>query len=300
MSFKAAKCPNCAGDIQVPDDKYSAKCMYCGSDIVVREAIQAAAGGVNIKNLLMLAKDAEKSGNNEEAYQFYSTILEHDSKLIEAILGRAINSLFFSSGPNTFANFKDIINKLISGELEGVDLKIAIKNKLYDVISAIYPEKALLELVDAKNTNPIFILVHEMLDSEDVYGLLAKGSCELLKGFKDAVPYFEKAFNTSNRNKILGEKIVFLGFGQIGRYLNSYGNEPEAFYVKTRLWFDLLKEIDSEIGAIDGFCIQNMPKHFDNRAVFYKVLDDIRGKNVVNPKQAEQTKKGILDLLFGN
>jgi DNA-directed RNA polymerase subunit RPC12/RpoP len=48
MSFKAAKCPNCAGDIQVPDDRDTVKCMYCGSDIVVREAIRLA-GGVNIE-----------------------------------------------------------------------------------------------------------------------------------------------------------------------------------------------------------------------------------------------------------
>lgn len=56
MSFKAAKCPNCAGDLQVPDDRDNVKCMYCGSDIVVREVIQAAVGGVNIENLLKLAR----------------------------------------------------------------------------------------------------------------------------------------------------------------------------------------------------------------------------------------------------
>lgn len=32
MSFKPAKCPNCAGDIQVPEDRDTVKCIYCGSD----------------------------------------------------------------------------------------------------------------------------------------------------------------------------------------------------------------------------------------------------------------------------
>ena len=46
MAFKAATCPSCGGALQVPDDRTTVKCMYCGVDVVVREAIQLAAGPV--------------------------------------------------------------------------------------------------------------------------------------------------------------------------------------------------------------------------------------------------------------
>jgi len=91
MAFKAAKCPNCAGDLQLPDDRDNVKCMYCGSDIIVREAIKAAAGGVNIENLIMLAKSAEKAKRNDEAYEYYSTVLEHDPKNINAWIGKGFS-----------------------------------------------------------------------------------------------------------------------------------------------------------------------------------------------------------------
>ena len=46
MTLQAAKCPNCAGSLEVPDDKATVKCLYCKSEIVVRDAIQLAIGRV--------------------------------------------------------------------------------------------------------------------------------------------------------------------------------------------------------------------------------------------------------------
>ena len=46
MDFKPAQCPSCGGALQVPDDRATVKCMYCGVDVTVREAIQLAAGRV--------------------------------------------------------------------------------------------------------------------------------------------------------------------------------------------------------------------------------------------------------------
>lgn len=92
MSFKPAKCPNCAGDLQVPEDRDTVKCMYCGSDIVVREAIKLA-GGVNIENLLILAKNAEKINSWKEAYDYYTRILEYDPQNSEAWFCRGLSKL---------------------------------------------------------------------------------------------------------------------------------------------------------------------------------------------------------------
>ncbi|MBP7223513.1 MAG: hypothetical protein KBA50_09720 [Sedimentibacter sp.] len=91
MSFKAAKCPYCDGDIQVPDNRDTVKCMYCGNDIVVREAIKLA-GGVSVENLLILADAALEADNNSEAYNYYTKTLEHDPTNYRAWYGKAISA----------------------------------------------------------------------------------------------------------------------------------------------------------------------------------------------------------------
>jgi preprotein translocase subunit SecG len=40
MNFKSATCPSCGGNLQLPDNLVTAKCMYCGVDVIVQEAIQ--------------------------------------------------------------------------------------------------------------------------------------------------------------------------------------------------------------------------------------------------------------------
>ena len=109
MSFKAAKCPNCAGDLQVPEDRDSVKCMYCGSDIIVREAIKAAAAGVNIENLFNLAKSAFESRNFQEAFDYYTRVLEVDVQNYEAWLGKGLSAGWMS----TLADFR--FSEMING-----------------------------------------------------------------------------------------------------------------------------------------------------------------------------------------
>lgn len=87
MAFEAAKCPNCGANIQVPSDRDVAKCMYCGKDIVVREAIRA--GGIDVENVLKMAQTAEEAGNTEDANRYWSRLLEHDTSSVEAWLGKA-------------------------------------------------------------------------------------------------------------------------------------------------------------------------------------------------------------------
>ncbi|MEI6155576.1 MAG: hypothetical protein WCQ90_15995, partial [Deltaproteobacteria bacterium] len=71
-TFKAAKCPSCDGDIQVPDDRNTVKCMYCGNDIVIREAIKSAVSEINLDNIFILAGEALNSSNYSEAYHYYT------------------------------------------------------------------------------------------------------------------------------------------------------------------------------------------------------------------------------------
>jgi Flp pilus assembly protein TadD len=61
--------------------------MYCGVSVVVRQAI-AAATGSNVSNLLQLADQAAKAGNNKEAFDYYTRVLEVDSDNAEAWFGK--------------------------------------------------------------------------------------------------------------------------------------------------------------------------------------------------------------------
>lgn len=100
-NFQAAVCPSCGGQLQVPDDRDTVKCMYCGVDIVVRQAIQATSG-INIENYFELALNAFKSGNNQEAYKYYSKILEVDLKNAKAWFGKGRSAGWLS----TLADFR--------------------------------------------------------------------------------------------------------------------------------------------------------------------------------------------------
>ena len=86
MTFVAAKCPQCAGALQVPDDRDIVKCMYCGVDVVVRQAIQLVSG--NSKNFVELAKAASAAGNNAEAFGYFTKTLELEPTNAEAWFGK--------------------------------------------------------------------------------------------------------------------------------------------------------------------------------------------------------------------
>jgi tetratricopeptide (TPR) repeat protein len=90
MAFIPATCPSCGGNLQVPDDRDKVKCMYCGVDIVLREQEQVQKG--KIGNYLNLARTAEESNNHEEAYKYYSLVLESDPKQVEAWIGKGLSA----------------------------------------------------------------------------------------------------------------------------------------------------------------------------------------------------------------
>lgn len=87
MIFKEARCPNCGGELQLPEDKATVKCMYCGGDIIVQEAIRTAAES-SVPNWLILAKAAIDGRNYQEAFNYYTKVLEVDPQNYEAWLGK--------------------------------------------------------------------------------------------------------------------------------------------------------------------------------------------------------------------
>lgn len=96
MDLKPAICPFCGGELRLPEDKQILKCMYCGKDIIVSEAI-AKAGGPNIENLLVLARSAFSSGNHKEAYDYFTKVIELSPSNYEAWFGKGASAGWLST-----------------------------------------------------------------------------------------------------------------------------------------------------------------------------------------------------------
>jgi len=130
MAFKAAQCPNCGGNIQVPDDRDRANCMYCGSSISVKEAV-SAAGLPDAKNILSVAIKFIDSGNLGEADAQLTRVLEYESDNRIAWLCKAavsanpaiVASLISHSIDSAIKLMDSFLNRAACSEIADVALK---------------------------------------------------------------------------------------------------------------------------------------------------------------------------------
>ncbi|MGH9927831.1 MAG: tetratricopeptide repeat protein [Pyrinomonadaceae bacterium] len=76
--------------------------------MIVREAIQAAAGA-SVPNLLKLARTAEESSNHQEAYDYFSRVLELDGDNSEAWAGKGAAAGWLSRLPEMIKCFRNAI-----------------------------------------------------------------------------------------------------------------------------------------------------------------------------------------------
>lgn len=90
MTFVAAKCPQCGGDLQLDPEKETVFCMHCGSRIVVRDAIRAVRidNSHMIDTWMEMGDMAAESGNYKEAYEFYTKVVEAQPNNWRAIFKR--------------------------------------------------------------------------------------------------------------------------------------------------------------------------------------------------------------------
>jgi hypothetical protein len=82
--------------------------MYCGADIVVSDAISKNTHA-SINNWMQLANTARETGNAEEAYKYYTQVLEFEGANSDAWYGRA-SSVGWSS---TLSNLRS--SEMIAG-----------------------------------------------------------------------------------------------------------------------------------------------------------------------------------------
>lgn len=95
MNFVAAGCPSCGARIQVDENSKTCFCQYCGSQIIVEEAIQLIRGTVQIDfknqidNFLIRANSFMEQERYADAEIYFNKVLDLDATNVEAKKGLA-------------------------------------------------------------------------------------------------------------------------------------------------------------------------------------------------------------------
>ncbi|HEY5125405.1 MAG TPA: hypothetical protein VIK14_16865 [Ignavibacteria bacterium] len=222
MPFKPAKCPSCGGDLQVPEEKDIIICMYCGTNVIVREAIKIAVTTINsnVNNLLKLATDAQDSYNLTEAYNYFNKVLEIEINNTTAWLGKAHCAGFMS----TAYNFRS--DELILG----------IDN------SIIYSKPEEIENIKIKASDLIIFVCHSsyLITSAELKEYRTKFKFDtLLNNLLTFIHLLERAFELNPNSLISVSKIIFynkqiLDVNELKYYdysdLDIYGNARKKYY----------------------------------------------------------------------
>lgn len=79
IEFIPAICPKCGGELRVPSNKDVVKCMYCGIDVILHNPNKITSEiKIDVDKIFNLATFAIEAKNFEEAYKYFTQIIEHD------------------------------------------------------------------------------------------------------------------------------------------------------------------------------------------------------------------------------
>jgi len=235
VEFIAAKCPNCGGDLRLPDDKKQVKCMYCSFDIIVRDAVNSAQ--VNIENLLRLGTSAQEAQNYQEAYGYFTKVLEFDADNFLAQFCKGFCAAKLST-PDKF-RFDELKTGLVNGvnnapddkkaELKARAVKeltsISEKNErskiltnrqrleVFEILSGFEPtNEDLLENIIQKLTS-------DKIESEkylDKLAAIAPERAETLRNSFERADAICREENIKNKKKERFQRKIKKSFGKIG------------------------------------------------------------------------------------
>jgi len=156
LDLKAARCPSCGGDLDIPVGVDYVECPFCGIDVKVRDIV---THGLDIKSLFELAGHSYKSSNFKTALEYYSFILDKEPGNSFAVLGFVKSTI-----QHKWNNSKqtDGVKELILENLTKVsgDRKEKYKINISDFICDLYAD----EIKKYKNDAEISVNTHKFLD----------------------------------------------------------------------------------------------------------------------------------------
>lgn len=143
-NLAAAICPNCGGELEVDPETAETRCIYCGSTILVKEALTRVVldNATAINNLLKAASIFFKAGDFEEAEKRYTRIFELDPDNYEALLWKGICTQKSDGNTIEMLKYIDLARKIYEGENTS---EKEIRSKRNDFSNI---------LLDAANDNP--------------------------------------------------------------------------------------------------------------------------------------------------
>ena len=133
MKFIPAICTSCGGELMLPSTQENAICNYCGSRFIVDSS--PTSPKKEIDNLLKLAIAAEESNNTQEAYEYYTKVLEYEPDNYYAWYGKSISAGWLSkvSKPRIVEMIRGVTRAI---ELTPVEFKEElIINAEFDIFS---------------------------------------------------------------------------------------------------------------------------------------------------------------------
>ena len=141
IEFIPAICPNCNGELRIPEDRKTVKCMYCGYDIIIHETSNNQPQ-TSVENWMKLA-DSLVDSNPEEANGYYLKILEVEPENWKAWLGK---TLCGQNNISRLTNNIDINKQFIFGIINNVQKanEYCPENVKYKFIEYIYPKLIIL------------------------------------------------------------------------------------------------------------------------------------------------------------
>jgi len=122
MAYVAAKCTTCGSDLQLDNNLESGFCMHCGDKIIFKDAINPIIVDDRhmIRTWMDMGMKASNVGNQEEAYSYFTKVIENDPQNWEAIYFKGVAAAWQTSvGKIRLAELSQGINEALSIIIEG-------------------------------------------------------------------------------------------------------------------------------------------------------------------------------------
>lgn len=167
MPFEAAICPRCGANIQVPADSEQARCMYCGSSLIVKDAVQKLklelSGSVlvdsNIESVIKSAEGFLLLEKWQEAMMLYTRITEQNSMDYRGWWGLFLVKTHNMKLYNTMDSTVDI-SDAASAIKTAPDNHKAVLTRDYNNYYKYYPKNCRLTLDREKQITGLAIVVN--------------------------------------------------------------------------------------------------------------------------------------------
>lgn len=245
-------CPSCGGANQLPENKSSMFCAYCGTGIeggAEKTAVPDPSDNPQIAHFLELAENAEDSKDYREAIKYFNKALEFNPKLSEAWFGKASCSGASSTLKNiniaqVVANYKKAVDYSDDRKKEELKKRVLIAinnfaNSLYTISFNHTVEFATVNGTYQEHINRVLEIIEALEYAHTIdpsNATIKRSLVDMAKGAKKAIWYNDhnKRLKVLRMNRSVKRQME----GIINKYSGVASDKPGA-----------VEEIEKEIAS---------------------------------------------------